>query len=101
MIGRPPSNLFSSGAVVATPACWQALEKANQSISVFLSRHLTGDWGDLDDEDKLSNDDAIRDGGRILSAYVLATGQRIWLITEAADENGKRVATTALLPEEY
>lgn len=77
------------------------MEEANQSISVFLSRHLRGDWGDLDEDDKLSNNDAIRDGSRILSAYVLATGQRIWLITEAADEQGKRVATTALLPEEY
>ncbi len=101
MIGKPPSTLFSAGAVVVTPACWEALEKANQSISDFLSRHLSGDWGDLDEDDKLSNDDAVRDGSRILSAYVLETGQRIWLITEAADESGKRVATTALLPEEY
>ena len=101
MIARPSANLFSPGAVVATPACWEALEKANQNISVFLSRHLRGDWGDLDEDDKLSNDDAVRDGSRILSAYVLATGQRIWLITEATGENGKRVATTALLPEEY
>ena len=101
MVGKPRSHLFELGTVVATPACLEALAKANQSVWIFLSRHLAGDWGDLDGDDKLSNDDAIRDGSRILSAYVLVTGQRIWLITEAADEDGKRVATTALLPEEY
>ena len=86
---------------MATPACLDALAKANQSVWIFLSRHLASDRGDLDGGDKLSNNDAIRVGSRILSAYVLATAQTIWLITEAADENGKRVATTALLPEEY
>ncbi len=101
MIAIPPTSLFKPGAVVATPACLEALEKAKQSVWFFLSRHLCGDWGDLDEEDKMSNNDALRDGSRILSAFVLATGQKIWLITEAADESGKRVATTALLPEEY
>lgn len=38
---------------------------------------------------------------RLLSAYLLKDGTKIWIITEAADDNGKREATTILLPEEY
>jgi hypothetical protein len=47
------------------------------------------------------NDEAVMDGSRILFAYVTANGERIWVITEAKDDNGKRAATTILLPEEY
>lgn len=40
-------------------------------------------------------------GERLLSAYKTLLGQRIWIITEAVDDQGKRSATTILLPEEY
>jgi hypothetical protein len=36
--------------------------------SLFL-RHVTGDWGDASDEQKRTNDEAVREGGRILSVY--------------------------------
>ncbi len=67
----------------------------------FLSRHGAGDWGDVCDEDKRLNDEALKDGSRILSAYKTTTGVKLWIITEAADDNGQRAATTILLPEEY
>ncbi len=67
-----------------------------------MNRHICKDWGDLSDEDKRLNDEALHDGSRILSAYILEkTGAKIWLITEAAEDDGERAATTALLPEEY
>ena len=48
------------------------------------------------------NDEAHHDGSRILSAYILAkTNVKVWIITEAADDDGERAATTVLLPEEY
>ena len=56
----------------------------------FLARHVTGDWGDLDDEDRSLNDAALIDGSRILSAYQTRKGERIWVITEAANEVGLR-----------
>ena len=64
------------------------------------------DWGDLSDEDKRLNDEALHDGSRILSAYILSAyilppEVKIWIITEATDEKGERAATTALLPEDY
>ena len=47
------------------------------------------------------NDQALIDGSRLLSAYRLKDGTKIWCITEAVGENGRREATTFLLPEEY
>lgn len=92
---------FSLGRIVKTPGAIHALLAAGQSADEFLSRHVTGDWGDLDDEDKALNDAALIDGSRILSTYTTRTGVRIWVITEAVNEVGLRYCTTALLPEEY
>ncbi|VGO11846.1 hypothetical protein PDESU_00393 [Pontiella desulfatans] len=96
--GRVPNGarLFTLGQIVATPGALQALEKAGQLASHFLVKHALGDWGDLCDEDKTANDEALADDLRILSAYRLEDGTKIWVITEA-----DRSATTLLLPEEY
>lgn len=94
--------LFKPGQIVATPNCLSELERAGQNLWEFLARHLAGDWGDLDDdEDKALNDQAVRNGSRILSAYRLKTGEKMWIITEAEDDNGNREATTGLLATEY
>ena len=92
---------FSLGRIVATPGALHALHEAGQSADEFLCRHITGDWGDLDDEDKSLNDAAVVDGSRILSAYKTKKGERLWVITEAANEVGLRYCTTILKPEEY
>lgn len=99
--------LFKPGRVLATPGAIEALQQSGQSVWHFLTRHLSGDWGVVDADDKAANDDALRDGSRILSAYLLdgegngTEATNIWLITEAADDSGNREATTALLPDEY
>lgn len=94
--------LFKPGQIVATPACLRELERAGQSLWEFLALHLAGKWGsELDTEDKALNDQGLQDGSRLLSAYVLSTGVKIWLITEAEDDHGNREATTGLLPDEY
>jgi len=59
-------------------------------------RHLAGDWGEVDDEDRRANDMALETGCRILSAYTDRYGSRFWIITEA-----DRSATTILLPGDY
>ena len=92
---------FELGRVVATPVALQLLDAVGQSPAEFLDRHVRGDWGDLSVEDCESNEVALRDGSRILSAYSTSGGQKLWIITEAADERGRRAATTILLPEEY
>jgi hypothetical protein len=89
------------GQIVATPGALEALKEAGQGPGEFLSRHLRGDWGDLCEEDRRLNDLALRDGSRILSAYTTTTVGRLWIITEAEDDDGRRAATTILLVEDY
>ena len=70
-------------------------------IIASLNRHVRKDWGDEDKEDKLANDQALKEGSRLLSAYNderfpkhgVAT---IWIITEA-----DRSSTAVLFPDEY
>jgi hypothetical protein len=87
---------FHLGRVVATPGALQALDEMGQDPIGLLARHVSGDWGDLDDHDRAENELSVANGFRILSAYTLSTGTRIWIITEA-----DRSATTLLLPSEY
>jgi hypothetical protein len=88
--------LFWPGQVVATPGAIEAIHASGEPPFDFLMRHLTGDWGDLSEADRQENELSVREGFRILSAYTLKTGVKIWLITEA-----DRSATTFLLPDEY
>ena len=94
--GRQPEPLFPLGQVLATPGALQALVNAEQDPLELLTRHVTGDWGVLAEEDKEENELSLRQGFRLLSAYELKTGVKIWLITER-----DRSATTLLLPSEY
>lgn len=89
-------TLFSSGTIEATRGAMDALTEANQEPTPFLRRHLAGDWGDVDADDARENDGSVTKALRILSAYKLKSGARIWIITEA-----DRSATTILLPDEY
>jgi hypothetical protein len=87
---------FALGRVLATPGALQALEKAGQQPQEFLDRHSKGDWGELDSHDIRENEFGLERGLRLLSGYSTATGDKLWIITEA-----DRSATTLLLPEEY
>lgn len=110
----PRGPLFPLGRVLATPGALHALAVAevhrghgarragadapasDSLVASLLARHVSGDWGQLDAEDQAANEQALAYGTRILSAYDLATGERVWIITEA-----DRSATTLLLPSEY
>ncbi|PLS77770.1 MAG: hypothetical protein CYG59_22075 [Chloroflexi bacterium] len=87
---------FHPGQIVATPGALDALEETGQEPITFLSRHLSGDWGDLEGADKQANDHALRNRGRLLSTYDLRNGQQLFIITE-----WDRSVTTLLLPDEY
>ncbi len=89
--------LFQLGQIVGTPGALAALENNTRTPLEYLTRHACGDWGEVGDEDKMRNEFARASGDeRILSAYTLPDGERIWIITEA-----DRTCTTVLLPEEY
>jgi hypothetical protein len=92
---------FPLGFVTATPGALKAIREAGQTPGEFLARHQRGDWGEVGPEDGRLNDEALLDDSRLLSAYSLRSGVRIWVITEAAGDGGERASTTLLLPEEY
>lgn len=87
---------FALGQIVATPGALKALEEAGKSPFEFLDRHASGDWGELGEEDKHENELSLVHGFRLLSAYKLGSGEKIWIITEA-----DRSVTTILLPQDY
>ena len=92
--GKAEGAGFSLGNIVAT-------RNANNSIPVEeillgLGRHSNGDWGDLDEEDRLANEAALLQGERLFSVYHSETGVKFYVITE-----WDRSVTTVLLPEDY
>ena len=95
-----PNRCFSLGQLVFTPDAKDALAELNVSPFALLSRHQRTDWGDLDEEDKQANQEALQTGGRLLSAYIIQD-VKFWVNTEAEDDRGHRLATTILLPSEY
>ena len=87
--------LFPLGQIVVTPGAINALTRANQKPQDFLVRHVNGNWGELSKEDQAENDYSLQHGFRLLSSYRTATGEQLWLVTEADR------TITLLLPEEY
>lgn len=96
MNSLPAIPLFPAGRLVATPGALALLEQVNKSPRELLSRHLSGDWGDLCPEDKTENELSLKYGFRLLSSYHVTDTENIWIITEA-----DRSVTTLLLPAEY
>lgn len=86
---------FDLGKLVATPGALEVLRAAGVNVFFIVSRHQSGDWGDLGRDDKRANDDAIVHGGRILSCYVVG-GEKLYVITEA-----DRSSTCVLRANEY
>jgi hypothetical protein len=90
------ADRFPLGRLVTTPGALSALLRAKQSPAEFLSKHVSGDWGELGTEDVAENEYAVAHGLRVLSSYSTACEDRLWIITEA-----DRSTTTFLLPDEY
>ena len=96
------SQLFALGRVVMTSNLRDTLQAAlpetwDAEIKRMIDRHVSGDWGEvLTKDDREQNDEGLKDGNRILSAYNTSNGTKIWIITE-----WDRSCTTVLLPEDY
>ncbi len=96
--------VFDTGKIMTSRGVYD-LAHENPEFAVFvqksLNRHVKADWGDVDEEDKETNDRALKQGLRVLSAYnddrFPKNGiSTIWIIAEA-----DRSATTILFPDEY
>ena len=89
---------FQLGKLVMTSGIQNIInEKPNYQYELvnYLNRYLNEDWGDLCDDDKQMNEDAIRNNERLLASYV-TSGGKIYIITER-----DRSYTTILLRSEY
>ncbi|BCN39499.1 hypothetical protein ALDI51_28180 [Alicycliphilus denitrificans] len=96
-INQTSSLRFTPGQVVMTCGVDALVEQGRLNPIPFLRRHLSGDWGDLDDSDKRQNDAALKSGeDRLFSSYKVTLGLKLWIITE-----WDRSVTTLLLPSEY
>jgi hypothetical protein len=89
-------HLFALGRLLGTPGALSAFARTGENPITYVLRHWRLDPGVLSAEDQQANHRAVEHGGRILSAYLLRDGTRIWIITEA-----DRSTTTVLLPDEY
>lgn len=101
--------LFELGQVVATQGVDHIVRRGFLDIQPLLTRHLSGDWGEITPEDWQLNDDSLnpepdangeRYPGRLFSSYDVddtCSGEsKVWIITE-----WDRSVTTILLPSEY
>ena len=88
------------GKVVVTRGIDEEMHK-DKLFEVFIMESLSSfescDWGDTYKEDKEINEEALKNGERILAVYTYPkTRQKIWIITE-----WDRSVTTILFPNEY
>ena len=91
---------FSLGQLVMTKGVHSKIkDDVDFAVGVLdaFERYQRCDWGDLCDEDKALNEQALTDtdGGRIFAVYTCGN-DKIWIITEH-----DRSVTTILFPEEY
>ena len=84
---------FELGRLCITASAAQAVP--TEEVLRAVARHATGDWGLLCPQDWQQNEEALRQGGRLLSVYRSSTGHRFYVITESP-----RHQTTVLLPED-
>ena len=83
------------GVVVATPRVREVF--SGPYLASCVTRHASGDWGELTDVERRLNDLALDACGPLVSFYRHPIGERgLYIITTA-----KRSKTTILLPEEH
>ena len=87
--------LFPLGQMVMTRGASRALQETEELATTFLWKHQTGNWGEICDDDKKLNDEAVKTEGRLMSSYKTKSKKVIWVITEY-----DRSVTTILLPTE-
>ena len=102
-----PKKCF--GVVVTTRTIADQLPSS--LLMRLLDQHFANDWGDLHDEDKRVNADAIKAGeGRIMSNYSwpkrLGLDENVWVITHLQSDpklqkSPDHCNTTVLFPSEY
>ena len=92
-----PTPRVQTGHLVMTASVRRWLRTRQHGptdIAGLLTRHASGDWGSISAEYAAMNEQAVRSGQLLFSAYDI-DDQTFWVITEA-----DRSVTTVLLPED-
>ena len=90
---------FYLGQVVTTSGVWMKIEHDTdfaEYVGECFGRYTQCDWGQMCDEDKELNDEAVKTDGRIFASYEKDGLPKRWIITE-----WDRSVTTILFPDEY
>ena len=90
---------FNAGQLVVTRAVNDLIadnDKFAKLVYASIKRHMGGDWGDVCDEDRETNDWALQNNERLVSVNKQEGLPTIWIITER-----DRSVTTVLFPKEY
>ena len=98
------SKFFNMGQVVVTKSIndlMTAEQKFAVEVTVALQRYAVKDWGNLDEEDKKANEEALKypDDLYVMGAYDTSKG-KIWIITNRISEMAGDNATTVCFPDE-
>lgn len=96
-ISPAPNVYFAPGDIVMTTGVAELVQQGRLNPTPYLRRHLGGDWGDLEGDDRRQNDAALASGeDHLFSSYQVNRDLKLWVITEWG-----RSVTSMLLPSEY
>lgn len=92
--------LFSTGEWVLSPRVLSECLKYSENLSIYVQRHVGGDWGQISDKDKKLNEEALAlNSGVLFSAYLHCmrdgSSRTVWLMT-----NRLRTCTVMMFPDE-
>mgnify|MGYP006877261781 CR=1 FL=1 len=98
------SKFFNMGQVVTTRSINDLMateQKFAVEVTVALQRYAVKDWGNLNDEDKQTNEEALKypDDLYVMGAYDTSKG-KIWIITNRISKMAGDNATTVCFPDE-
>lgn len=90
---------FEPGNLIMTTEVYKLLTQ-DHDFEMFvwssLVRFLKCDWGTLEESDIELNEEGLKNGERLMGAYINEQDRKIWIITEA-----DRSQTTVLFSWEY
>ena len=98
------SDFFNIGRVVVTWSINDYMSKESKFAAEIVSalhRYAQKDWGNLDEEDRQANEEALKypDDLYLMGAYDTSKG-KIWIITNNISEIPGDTATTICFPDE-
>lgn len=77
------SRLCLPGCLCITPGINELILQGTDIVP-YLNRHLSGDWGDINDAERARNIQSLESGnGHVLSVHCVTPDITIWITTRA------------------